>query len=135
MDESELSAVNLNLDRVDNRVVSHTSPTQNPQVLNPFSESMDELELSAANLNLGGVDNKVVSDILPTQTVGSLRSKATPIAIEPPEYTPKAFKASPQLPPEIVNHIMSFIHHRDQRVFANACKVSRAWYHAAIRFL
>ena len=100
---------------------------------------MDKLESHLTDLNLGGVDNQITGHISPPQTVGPLEPKASPIAMVPPDdasKTPKATpKATPQLPPEIVMHIMSFVQSGDQTVFANACKVSRGWYHAAIGFL
>lgn len=99
---------------------------------------MHKLESPLTNLNLGGVDSQV-GHTSPTQPVGLLEPQATPVTIVPPAYTSAysddALRTSPQLPPEIVMNIMSFVHRGDQIVLANACKVSRAWYQAAVGFL
>ncbi|RPB25751.1 hypothetical protein L211DRAFT_835802 [Terfezia boudieri ATCC MYA-4762] len=108
-----------------------------------FSDGIDMLESSLANVNFGGVDNRTMDDLLSStySAIGNLEALSPdclptiPISIEAPEYVPASREGYPVLPQEIILHILSFVRPDNQQFFANACKVSRTWYHAAIGHL
>lgn len=97
------------------------------------------LEASLADVCFGGVPASTMNDLMVSTylAIGDLESlkpnllPTIPIPIEMPTSSSKR-KNSPELPLEIVMHILSFLRYQDQKDLGNACKVSRTWYHAGI---
>ena len=124
-----------------------TSTREPPTRRSIFSDGIEMLESSVASVSFGGVDNRTMDDLLSStySAIGNLESMSPgclptiPISIEAPEYVPSSRGGSPVLPQEIILHIFSFVRPDNQpakqKIFANACKISRFWYHAAIGHL